>query len=633
MEKIVVELEAKTGKTEANLNDVVDAINNIAKSNKEATESQEVSQNKLLKSSKKLSKGFKGLGLALKATGFGVVMKIVDALSDALMRNQEIADVVNTVFTAIGIVFKQISDVMLDVFKNVSDATGGFDALQKVIGGALSIAINIAVGAIQGMMLGVKKAQLAWEESFLGDKNPETIKRLQSEIEEVGNKLDETGGRIKKAGSDIAENFAEAVGEVGELATGVAEGVSDAIEKIDVKSAISNAKRVVQNKKNYGLLEAQSRRLIEQYDLEAETQRQIRDDDRKSIQERIKANDELGKVLNKQAEEEKNAIQTRINALENQVALEGESVELTNELYDLNTELLAIDAKVAGFKSEQLVNEAALQKENIELTKAQQESENKLSIERKRFNAEQIEDEVLKLERLKEIDEEERVLESARLQAIVDNANAGTQAKIDAQIALAEFEEQSRQQTIEREKELSDALNKQVEENNKNEKKWADLTAKDKKEIALDGLNTLTNVLGKQSALGKAAAIANATISTYESATSAYKSLAPIPIVGPVLGGIAAGAAVVSGIANVKKISSTQVPGGGGGGGATPSAPQIPTSPSTPPSFNVVGQSSTNQLANAIGGQSQQPVQAYVVANDVSTAQSLDRNIVEGASI
>ena len=40
-----------------------------------------------------------------------------------------------------------------------------------------------------------------------------------------------------------------------------------------------------QNKKNYGLLEAQSQRLIEQYDLEAETQRQIRDDDRKSIEE------------------------------------------------------------------------------------------------------------------------------------------------------------------------------------------------------------------------------------------------------------------------------------------------------------------------------------------------------------
>ena len=52
-----------------------------------------------------------------------------------------------------------------------------------------------------------------------------------------------------------------------------------------------------------------------------------------------------------------------------------------------------------------------------------------------------------------------------------------------------------------------------------------------------------------------------------------------------------------------------------------------------PQLFNVVGSSDSNQLADAIGGQSQQPVQAFVVANDVTTAQSLQNNIVEGATI
>jgi hypothetical protein len=55
--------------------------------------------------------------------------------------------------------------------------------------------------------------------------------------------------------------------------------------------------------------------------------------------------------------------------------------------------------------------------------------------------------------------------------------------------------------------------------------------------------------------------------------------------------------------------------------------------PSVPPAFNIVGSSDTNQLADAIGGQSQEPVQAYVVSNDVTTAQELDRNIINGASI
>lgn len=68
---------------------------------------------------------------------------------------------------------------------------------------------------------------------------------------------------------------------------------------------------------------------------------------------------------------------------------------------------------------------------------------------------------------------------------------------------------------------------------------------------------------------------------------------------------------------------STPAGGGGGGGGSVP----------TPPSFNIVGSSESSQLADAIGGQSQQPIQTYVVANDVTTAQSLQNNIVEGATI
>lgn len=64
----------------------------------------------------------------------------------------------------------------------------------------------------------------------------------------------------------------------------------------------------------------------------------------------------------------------------------------------------------------------------------------------------------------------------------------------------------------------------------------------------------------------------------------------------------------------------------GGGGGATPAAPAAP-------SFNVVGASAQNQLAEAIAGTESQPVKAYVVSSDVTTAQELDRKIVEGASI
>ena len=58
----------------------------------------------------------------------------------------------------------------------------------------------------------------------------------------------------------------------------------------------------------------------------------------------------------------------------------------------------------------------------------------------------------------------------------------------------------------------------------------------------------------KQFDRGKKLQIAQATISMYESAVSSYNSLAGIPVVGPVLGGLAAAAAIAMGIANIGKI-------------------------------------------------------------------------------
>jgi len=64
--------------------------------------------------------------------------------------------------------------------------------------------------------------------------------------------------------------------------------------------------------------------------------------------------------------------------------------------------------------------------------------------------------------------------------------------------------------------------------------------------------------------------------------------------------------------------SASGATGAGGGAGGT-SAPQ----------FNIVGQSSTNQLAQTISTQQKQPIKTYVVAGDVTTQQSLDRNAVQ----
>ena len=83
----------------------------------------------------------------------------------------------------------------------------------------------------------------------------------------------------------------------------------------------------------------------------------------------------------------------------------------------------------------------------------------------------------------------------------------------------------------------------------------------------------------------------------------------------------------------IRKIASTKADGKGSTQSPQVSGGSAPTTPSIPPAFNIVGSSGTNQLAEAIGGQSQQPIRTYVVSSDVTTSQSLDRNIVEGATI
>jgi len=135
----------------------------------------------------------------------------------------------------------------------------------------------------------------------------------------------------------------------------------------------------------------------------------------------------------------------------------------------------------------------------------------------------------------------------------------------------------------------------------------------------------------------KAASIASTLINTYMSARSAYLSqFLPIPDPSsPIRGGIAAALSVAGGLVAVKNIASQKFEGaslsgggggdgGGGGGGAGAGASNVIT-----PNFNIVGNA---QATNPLAGLGGQPLQAYVVSGDVTTAQSLDRNRINYAT-
>lgn len=138
-------------------------------------------------------------------------------------------------------------------------------------------------------------------------------------------------------------------------------------------------------------------------------------------------------------------------------------------------------------------------------------------------------------------------------------------------------------------------------------------------------LAQFSDILGKETAAGKALAIASALFSTYQGASDALtdktipNTFARVAAVGTVL---------ATGFKQVKGIMSTQVPGGTGG-----PSPVMNASVDSSPSFNVVGQGGTSQLASAIADQQAAPSRSYVVAQDVTTAQALERSIIDSASL
>jgi len=136
----------------------------------------------------------------------------------------------------------------------------------------------------------------------------------------------------------------------------------------------------------------------------------------------------------------------------------------------------------------------------------------------------------------------------------------------------------------------------------------------------------MSSLFEASSTEGKAFAVAQALINTYQGITAelATKTATPFEF-GIKLANIATTAAI--GFKSVQDILSTNPDGSGGSGGAT-----APSATAATPSFNVVGVNGVNQLAQTLN-QPQEPIKAYVVAQDVTTQQALNRNIVTSASL
>jgi len=619
MEKIIVELEAKTNKALKGIDKVAKSVEDLNKEVVSSNKATEKSLKGVESASKDAAGGIKAIGTTLKAIGIGLVISALGTLKEMFSQNQKAVDLFNTVFETASIVVGEVVSAFTNIYDALTQSTDQFDALGKVMSGILTFVLAPFKLGFYGIKLGLEAAQLAWEESFFGDGDPTEIKRLNAAILETKDNMKEVVVGAIGAAKSVYDNFGEAVSEVGAAGSTVIEELG----KVSVTAAYDTAKANVELQKSAELAAARQGLIFETFDRQAEKLRQIRDDETKSIAERKKANDEL---LVKISDAEKGMLaQAKMQLAVANADLKRDKNNVESQVAKIEAvkELAAIEAQIEGIRSEQKSNALALDKEGLELTNAKLESESNLSIEQKRFNAEQIEDELLRLEKLKEVDELEKEQETLRLQAIIDNANAGTQAKIDAEIALNEFTEQSRQTDLTRTKEIAKAkinLEKVQEE-----------ATKKRVQGTIGALGTLSSMLGESTVAGKGMAIAAATMNTYQGVTDALAAKTFTPF-DTALKFVNAAGILSTGLKTVKQITSVKIPNSGGGGSA-PSGGGGVSIPSAPPSFNVVGASDTSQLADAIGSQSQEPVKAYVVSADVTTSQEMDRNTIEGASI
>tara|TARA_R110002020_G_scaffold129058_2_gene289207 strand:+ start:8884 stop:10461 length:1578 start_codon:yes stop_codon:yes gene_type:complete len=484
---------------------------------------------------KSLTTGISATGVAFKAMGIGLIVAAFVKLKDMLMQNQVVMDTVTRATESIGFVFNQVIGTAVELGQKMAKAFS--DPKQAVADLWTAIKQNIS-------------------------------NRIEGLIDTFG----ALGKVIKSAFSRDLEGLKEGLAEAKtgfiQLNTGMTEVQQNTFVanlkeqtkqlKKNIKAADDFGAAVTRLRNEVKLAEATQRGLQLQYQKEAEVQRQIRDDISLTMEERIAANNELSSILDEQFIKEQELAHKKLALAELELSANQDNVDLQVAVINAKNELIDLDERITGQRSEQLTNLNALNKEYADS--------------------------------LKDVDKAENTT----------TKNAGT--------------------------------------NTKTRVKWADMEKKEKLKLADQMMGALANVFGEESAAGKAMAIGQALINTYSAASAA---LAPPPLgAGPIVGPILAAGAIASGLANVKKITSTKLPygdgggggaGGGGGGGGGGSAPSVPT----PPSLEGIGGAAMIPDLEALEttGTGQGAIQAYVVENDISDAQALQEELDTQATL
>ena len=572
-EKIVIPIEVQGSKAVKDINKVNDALDNTGK----AAEGSK--------------KGFGSLaGLLKGGLGIGAVMSLLDSLGGALMENQKVQDLMNKAM----VVFQGVVNGVIEVLEPL------FGWLEKVFKDPVKsikefgeLVKQNLINRFNGLLELIPKLGKALSLLFKGEFT-EAGKVAVNAFGKVALGIEDTVGAVQK-GVEFVEKAAKKISN-------------------STKKAFDNRDALAAAENNLARLSILFQGIVEKYDLMAEKQRQLRDDETLTIQERIKANEELSKVLDEGQRKERENIQARIGIIQMQNNLLGKTKERTNEILSLQQELTGIDAKYAGLKSEQLTNINSLEKEKIELKRAEVEGTleaNKIIADSEAELAAQGMDQFeKKMAAIQQEYEARRKL----LDDEVSQLKEGTQAYVDAQNEKKVLDAQYTADTKALAKERADYETEQ-----------AKLVAENQMSAVMGALSGVQSLVGENSKFGKALAVSMAIIDTYSGATKALAQ-------GGTFGFIGAAGVIASGLANVRAIMQQELPGvegdSSGGGGVSMSAP-------SGPNVGIIsGQiNSSAQLLGSLNNSLSTPPRAYVVGQDVNSQQSLDRHIRQNATL
>lgn len=601
-EKIIIDLEAKTDKALKGIQDlsqeVGDLNKEVAKGNKQTEEGLKGVES----ASKDTAKGVRGIGNALKAAGIGLAIAAFAKLKEIFEQNQKVADAFNTAFEFVSIAFNDFANFVIN---NASVVTDFFKAIFEDPIGSLETFGNL-----------VKENIIERFESFL-----DTLGFIASAVKKVfagdfAGALDD----VKNAGKEYIEIYTGVEGTFDKVADGVTKAVKATTEYVNEvgKAAAAN----VELEKKARKAEVVNQGLIEQYDRQAEQLRQTRDDESKSFEERIEANEKLGKLLDEQEKTMMANADARVAQAEAELSKNKENLDLQIAYQEAVNEQAAIEAQITGFRSEQQTNANSLLREQKDLQnelaligKSEREIERlelqqdydakKLLIER------EITDEALKKEALANLETEYN-----------NKISEIDQVALDEKIEKANKERDLEKQKIRDKQMVLDAISQFADAETGIGK--ALLIAKQ----ALALQETLLDV--KRITFKGTQAIGEAGVATSQNVAESSKIGFPQNII-TIAAAIAQGVSIIK---NVKKaVSKTKAGAASAAGAVSTASVSTPSAASQPPAFNIVGAGAGNQLAETIAGQNQRPVKAFVTSQDVTTAQSLERNIVEGASI